>query len=220
MNPETLPCVLLTGFEPFDGEPVNASWEVVRALEGATLGGHRIVTRCLPSTFTKAFATLESAMREQDPAAVVAVGQAGGRGKISLERVAINLIDARIPDNDGAQPIDEPVVPGAPNAYFSTLPIKAMLLALQEAGHPAEISYTAGSYVCNQVFFALCHALRERPDIPAGFVHLPFLDIQAPRHPGKPSLRTETLVEALKVMLHAVFDPPRVVPGTSAGTEA
>lgn len=211
--------ILLTGFEPFDGEPVNASWEAVRQLEGADIGGRRVVTLCLPSAFGGAFPRLEAAMRELDPVALIAVGQAGGRDKISLERVAVNLIDARIPDNDGLQPIDEPVVPGGPNAYFSGLPIKAMLVALQAAGYPAEISYTAGSYVCNQVFYALCHALRERPEVAGGFVHVPFLDNQAPRHPGKPTIHTDILVGALRVMLGVVSDPPAAVPGVSAGRE-
>ena len=214
------PSVLVTGFEPFDGEPVNASWESVRVLDGAMLAGHRVVACCLPVTFAGAVAALEGAVHAHAPAAVVAVGEAGGRERISLERVAINLIDARIPDNAGDRPIDVPVVPEGPAAYFSTLPLKPMLLALESAGLPAEISHSAGTYVCNQVFYALCHALRERPGVPAGFVHVPYLDSQAARHPGEPWLHADTVVEALRVLLRAAVDPPAATPGLSGGSVA
>lgn len=215
MNHDTLPCMLLTGFEPFAGEPVNASWDAVRALHGATVGGHRVVTRCLPTVFADAPAALEAAMRELDPAAVIAVGQADGRETISLERVAINLIDARIPDNQGAQPIDQPVLPGGPAAYFSTLPLKPMLAALHQADIPAEISHTAGTYVCNQLFYSLCHTLREQPRIPAGFVHVPLNTAQAPRHPGMPTLDPDILITALRLIARAAVNPSLAAPGTS-----
>ena len=220
MSYDVLPRVLLTGFEPFDGEPVNPSWETVRVLDGAIIDGHRVAARCLPTAFAGAAGALQAALREHDPVAVIAVGQAGGRAQISLERVAINLIDARIPDNTGAQPIDEPVVADGPAAYFSTLPLKAMLQALRGAGIPAEISHSAGTYVCNQVFYLLRHALRQRPEVPAGFVHIPYFPEQAARHPGAPSLGQVTLAEALEVMLRSVLDPPATASGVSAGREA
>ncbi|CAM5565392.1 Pyrrolidone-carboxylate peptidase OS=Rhodanobacter lindaniclasticus OX=75310 GN=pcp PE=3 SV=1 [Rhodanobacter lindaniclasticus] len=141
----TLPRILLTGFDPFGGETVNPSWEAARALHGRRIGGHRVVARQMPTQFAASLRLLRAALRETTPAIVLGVGQAGGRTQLSLERVAINLQDARIPDNAGAQPIDEPVIAGAPAAYFSTLPLKAMLAALHEAGVPTGISHTAGT---------------------------------------------------------------------------
>jgi len=219
MHAATLPTILLTGFEPFDGASVNASWEAVCRLDGANLGGHRVVSRCLPTVFDKADGELEAALVELDPVAVIAVGQADGRDRVSLERVAINLVDARIADNDGAQPVDRPVLPGGPAAHFSTLPLKPMLAALHAANIPAELSCTAGTFVCNHLFYMLCHALRVRPEVPAGFVHVPLLDSQAAGHPGMPSMSCQMLVEALVVLVRAVIDPPPVPPGMSTGRE-
>lgn len=172
------PCCLLTGFEPFDGDAVNPSWQIAQALHGQRLHGTRVVAEQLPCTFDGAIGTLRAALHRHRPRLVMALGQAG-RSVISLERVAINVIDARIPDNAGAQPIDEPVQAGAPAAHFSTLPIKAMLAALREAGIAAEVSQTAGTFVCNQVFYGLMQALRRRPGVRGGFVHVPLLPEQA-----------------------------------------
>ena len=172
------PCCLLTGFEPFDGDAVNPSWQIAQALHGQRLHGTRVVAEQLPCAFDGAIGTLRAALRRHRPRLVMALGQAG-RSVISLERVAINVIDARIPDNAGAQPIDEPVQAGAPAAHFSTLPIKAMLAALREAGIAAEVSQTAGTFVCNQVFYGLMQALRRRPGVRGGFVHVPLLPEQA-----------------------------------------
>ncbi len=130
-------------------------------------------------------------MDEVKPALVLCVGQAGGRAQLSLERVAINVDDARIPDNAGACPIDAAIATDGPAAYFTTLPIKAMLAALREAGFPAEVSQTAGTYVCNHVFYGLMHALRHDQSVPGvrgGFIHIPYSPEQAAHHPGAPSL--------------------------------
>ena len=180
--------VLLTGFAPFDGEAVNPSWQAVRALDGETLAGHRVVAAELPTEFAASLRVLRGLLRKTNPRLAIAVGLAGGRDGISLERVAINVVDARIPDNAGAQPVDAPVVRGGPAAYFSTLPIKAALAALQREAIPAHISQTAGTYVCNAVFYALMHAAKRRAGLRAGFVHVPYLPEQARRHaaPGMP----------------------------------
>ncbi|TXH72035.1 MAG: pyroglutamyl-peptidase I, partial [Lysobacteraceae bacterium] len=154
------PVVLLTGFEPFGGERRNPSWEAVRRLRGARIAGHRVVVARLPVAFADSLPVLRRALREYRPALTICIGQAGGRARISLERVALNLIDARIPDNTGAQPVDKPVVVDGPAAYFGSLPVKAMLVALDAAGFSAELSHSAGTYVCNQVFYGLMHALR------------------------------------------------------------
>lgn len=194
------PVVLLTGFDPFGNETINPSWEAVKALDGAEIHGHRIVAAQLPTAFGRSRRTLRAALARHAPALVVCVGQAGGRDAISLERVAINVDDARIADNDGAQPVDVPVVRGGPAAHFSTLPIKAMRDALRDAGLPAEISQTAGTFVCNHVFFALMHALARSPrGARGGFVHIPYLPEQAAKHPGAPSLPLEALVRGLRI---------------------
>ncbi|MDQ2971755.1 MAG: pyroglutamyl-peptidase I, partial [Pseudomonadota bacterium] len=141
--------ILLTGFTPFAGETINPSWQAARALDGKIIEGHRVVAVELPTTFDGTPALLRRALRSTNPRVAIATGLAGGREGISLERVAINLIDARIPDNAGVQPVDASVIEGAPSAYFSSLPVKAMLAAMQSAGVPAELSFSAGSYVCN-----------------------------------------------------------------------
>ncbi|MCK7594872.1 pyroglutamyl-peptidase I [Pseudomarimonas salicorniae] len=200
----SLPRVLLTGFEPFDGEAVNPSWEAVQAHEGREIAGHRIETLCLPVCFGESLGALRRALRRR-PALVLAVGQAGGRAAIGIERVAINVDDARIPDNAGAQPIDCPVIRGAPAAYFARLPIKALRAELVAAGIPAEISHSAGTFVCNHVFFGLMHALRRRPGVRAGFVHVPYSPAQAARHPGAPSLPVERVSAALERMVEVAL---------------
>ena len=134
-----------------------------QALHGREIGGHRVVGAQLPTVFHDSLAELEALLSRYRPVLVVCTGLAGGRGALSLERVAINVADARITDNAGAQPIDHPVVPGGPAAYFSTLPIKAMLAALHEAGVAAEVSQTAGTFVCNHLFYGLMHLLASRP---------------------------------------------------------
>jgi pyroglutamyl-peptidase len=196
--------VLLTGFEPFDGEAENPSWEAVRALEGREVAGHRIEVLCLPVAFGSSLRKLRAALRRH-PALVLAVGQAGGRSAVCMERIAINLDDARIPDNAGLQPIDRPVIRGAPAAYFARLPLKAMRAALLEHGIPAEISHSAGTFVCNHVFFGLMHALRSRPGVRAGFVHVPYAPAQIARHPGAPSLALNLMSRALALLIEVAL---------------
>src|SRR5262249_13232437 len=144
-----------------------------RALDGATIAGHRVVGKMLATEFAKTGTVLDALVREHRPALVLALGLADRRSSISLERIAVNLIDARIPDNSRLQPVDVRVVENAPNAYFSTLPVKAMLARLREAGIPAELSQTAGTFVCNQTFFMLMHLLASHPGTRGGFVHVP-----------------------------------------------
>lgn len=205
MSAARRPTVLLTGFAPFDGEAVNPSWQAVQILHGRHVAGHRIVARQLPVEFGASLKELRAAIRETKPSLVLCVGQAGGRGTMSLERVAINVDDARIPDNAGARPIDTAIVEDGPAAYFTGLPIKAMLAALRDAGIPAEVSQTAGTYVCNHVFYGLMHALRNRR-IRGGFVHIPYSPEQAAHHPGAPSLPVETVVHGLRVALQVALE--------------
>jgi len=204
MPTPALPQVLLTGFAPFGGESVNPSWQAVAALEGEVIAGHRVRTRCLSVEFGTAIDELQRAIRSTRPALVLCLGQAGGRPAMSLERVAINVDDARIPDNAGARPIDRPIEPRGPAAYFTDLPIKSMLAALRQASIPAEVSQTAGTFVCNHVFYGLMHALRRRT-ARGGFIHIPYSPEQAAAHPGAPSLEVATVQEGLRLALQVAL---------------
>jgi pyroglutamyl-peptidase len=175
--------ILVTGFEPFGGQSLNPSWEVARALHGLTLPGAQVTAVQLPCVFAQALPVLQQALATHSPDIVLALGQAEGRCDFSVERVAINVMDARITDNAGAQPIDVPVIARGPAAYFSTLPIKSLVAGLKAAGFPASVSQTAGTFVCNQVFYALQHTLAGQ-GVHSGFVHLPLLPEQAAHWPG------------------------------------
>jgi pyroglutamyl-peptidase len=194
--------ILLTGFEPFGGEGVNPSQAIVAALSGTTVAGCEVAGVTLPCEFGRAASELAQAIDRLRPSLVLALGQAGGRADLSLERIAINVDDARMPDNAGAAPIDLPVVAGGPAAYFTTLPVKAMVAALRAAGLPASVSQSAGTYVCNHVFYALQHRLAGS-GVRSGFMHLPLLPEQAARQPGQPSLPLQTLLEGVRVALAA-----------------
>ncbi len=197
--------VLVTGFDPFGGEAINPSGEAVKRLDGREIGGARVVARILPATFAGSGPALGRAIDEVGPDIVIAVGQADGRTALSLERVAINVQDARIPDNDGAKPVDEPVVAGGPAAYWSSLPIKAMAAALRQEGIPAEISQTAGTFVCNHLFYSLAHVIAtRRPGLRGGFIHIPLLPEQAARNPAKyGSMSLATIVAGLEIAVAA-----------------
>ncbi len=191
--------VLMTGFAPFGGEPVNPSWQAV-----SLLGARRddIAAVELPCEFAASRPALLAAVEEHRPSLVVCVGQAGGRLDVTPERVAVNLIDARIPDNAGEQPVDVPVVPGGPAAYFTTLPVKACVAAIRAAGVPASVSHTAGTYVCNQVFYGLMHLLSTTPDVRGGFVHVPFSPEQvAASGKAAPSLGVDRIADALEALV-------------------
>jgi pyroglutamyl-peptidase len=195
--------VLLTGFEPFGGETINPSWLAVKALHGRKMLGRTVVAAQLPTVFDDSLRVLNKLLLEHQPELVVCVGQAGGRHAMSLERVAINVNDAPIADNAGAQPIDTPVVRRAPVAYFTTLPIKAMLAALHRENIRAEVSQTAGTFVCNHVFYGLMrmlatnHALRHTR---GGFVHVPWLPEQ-----GAPHMSLDDLVRGLRAALRCAL---------------
>ncbi|KQV51195.1 pyroglutamyl-peptidase I [Duganella sp. Root336D2] len=197
--------VLLTGFEPFNKEPINPAWETVRALDGWGERGFRVVARQLPCVFGDANAAMAALIDELQPALVIAVGQAGGRVDLSVERVAINVDDAPIKDNAEQQLVDEPIVRGGPAAYFSTLPIKAIVAALRAAGLPASVSQTAGTFVCNHVFYGLMHAVSGRSGVKAGFIHTPYLPEQAARHPGAASMSLEQMTEGLRISIRTAL---------------
>jgi pyroglutamyl-peptidase len=208
---------LVTGFAPFAGDALNPSAEIARKLHGEILDGMYVVGAVLPTEFARSLSTLESLIQLHHPAVVVALGLAGGRGEISLERVAINLIDARIADNAGAQPIDEAVIADAPTAYFSSLPLKALLLHLRTLGIPVAISHSAGTFVCNQVFFGLAHLLATRyPAVIGGFVHVPYLPQQA-RNNGAASMALDMQIAAIRAIVETVLKA-HATPFISGGT--
>jgi pyroglutamyl-peptidase len=197
------PWLLLTGFEPFGGDAVNPSWELAQRMDGEMLGGWRVRALCLPCSFAAAPPALAAALAGR-PSAVLSLGLAGSRSALSVERVAVNLMDARIPDNAGLQPVDEAIVPGGPAARFSRLPVKAMVHAARQAGVPAELSFSAGSFVCNQVFYQLLHALRRRPLVPAGFVHVPWATGMGPAGGEGSALPLDEQLRGLRAMLACV----------------
>jgi pyroglutamyl-peptidase len=205
--------LLVTGFEPFGGDAVNPSELVAAALHGQTLhgGGQRatVVAQRLPCAFGVAQRVLAGAIEEFQPAVVLSLGLAAGRAGLTPERVAVNLADARIADNAGAQPCDQPVAPEGPAAYFTTLPVKAMVAAMRAAGAPAELSLSAGSFVCNEIFYALMHTLALRRGAArcrAGFMHLPLLPAQAQGPAGvRPSVALDLQVAAVSAALAAVL---------------
>lgn len=174
--------ILVTAFDPFGGAPTNPALEIMRALPTA-IGGAKIIKRQVPTVFTKAIEAATSAIDEFAPSAVISLGLAGGRSGISVERVAININDARIPDNEGNSPIDQPIDPAGPPAYFATLPVKAMVNAMREVGVEASVSNSAGTFVCNNIMYGvLNHLARAGRPIPAGFVHVPFTPDLARSH--------------------------------------
>lgn len=191
---------LVTGFAPFAGDAINPSFEAVRHLP-ARIGRLEVITAELPTSFAQAPKRLKALMKAEQPDIVLCVGLAADRGAVNIERVAINLCDARIADNDGAQPRNRAIVAGGPSAYFSTLPVTRILQALERAGVAAELSLSAGAFVCNQVFYQLMHAEARRGqghDIKcAGFIHVPAL----PKGKAEQEVKLNELVRALTIAL-------------------
>jgi pyroglutamyl-peptidase len=194
---------LVAGFEPFGGSTINPSAQAAQALDGQVIGGARLAGTVLPVDGQLGPRRMLEALHDCRPDGVVCLGEASERAVLSIERVAINLRDYRIPDNSGRQVVDEPVVPGGPAAYFATLPVRKILQALLEAGIPAELSLSAGTYLCNQVMYHLLHdlAVNERK-IPAGFIHLPALPQQAAGAPRpQPSMGLETTLAGIRTAI-------------------
>ena len=214
--------LLVTGFEPFDGHQLNVSWELARRLSGSPVGQTRWVGERLPCRFEACIQALTLSVERHQPCAVLCLGQAEGRARISLERVAVNLRDARIADNGGYQPVDEPVIPTGPYAYPARLPLRQLVTALAAAGHPIELSNTAGTFVCNDLFYGLMHFTRDQ-DLPAGFVHLPILPQQgralserSVARDDAPLAQGATPTLSLEVQLAAMHDLGALLVGASA----
>lgn len=195
--------MLLTGFEPFAESPVNSSWDAVQRLAGTWSGPHELIARRLPVAFGSAGRRLMEHVALHTPDAVVAVGVAEGRRAVTPERVAINLRDARIPDNAGRRPVEVPCRVGGPDAYFSTLPVSKIVAALNEAGIPAEASLSAGTYVCNDTFYALQHALVGL-GVASGFIHVPATP-QMGLGDDVPTLTTDQIAQALGIAIDVIL---------------
>lgn len=190
---------MVTGFDPFGGDKINPALEAVKKLDGRKIDDIAIVAVEVPTVFHESIKAAVQAIERHQPAAVICVGQAGGRTQITPERVAINIDDARIPDNRGNQPVDEPIVPAGPAAYWSRLPIKRMVQEMHKAGIPAAVSNTAGTFVCNHLFYGIMDYLERRaPQIRGGFVHIPYLPEQTLANHA-PSLSLEMIVRGLEI---------------------
>lgn len=193
--------VLITGFEPFGGEIVNPALEAVMKIENK-LDHIDVIKAKLPVVFHQSISVLKQLIESHNPNVVICVGQAGGRTSITLERVGINVDDARIPDNKGNTPVDQKINPDGPDAYFSSLPIKAIVSAINESGIPASVSNTAGTYVCNHILYGLCDLIASSfLNIKGGFMHVPFAPEQVVKNPGQPSMSVENIVSAIETAI-------------------
>ncbi|MPM37095.1 Pyrrolidone-carboxylate peptidase [bioreactor metagenome] len=206
-NLKSVPTILLTGFEPFENDPINPAWEIARALDGEIIAGATVRGVELPCVFGDSIAALDQAIARYQPVLIVALGFAGNRSDITPERVAINLDDARIADNAGRQPVDTQVVEGGPAAYFSTLPIKAMTKAMLDVGVAASVSNTAGTFVCNHIFYAVMHRLAHQaaPGTRGGFIHVPPLPDMQDKNPSNGGMDLATQIKGLRAALHAAM---------------
>lgn len=198
--------ILITGFDPFGGETINPATEAVKGLPD-TINGASIIKLEIPTVYRKSLETIENAVKQHDPDVILSIGQAGGRFDITVERIAMNLDDYRIKDNEGNQPIDEKIYEDGENAYFSNLPIKAMVKAMNDSGVPGSISNTAGSFVCNHVMYGVLYMInKEGGRRRGGFVHIPFLPQQAVGKKNVPTMSKEEVVKGLTAAIEAIVN--------------
>lgn len=199
--------ILLTAFDPFGGSPINPALEAVK-LVADQVAGAEIVKLEVPTVFDKSINTVAAAIEKEQPDAVLCIGQAGGRYDLTPERVAININDARIPDNEGQQPIDTPIFEDGAPAYFTTLPIKAMVKKIREAGLPSSVSNTAGTFVCNHLMYGVLYTLAKRyPNVKGGFMHVPFVPSQTvDRATPAPSMSEQDIARGIEAALTAIVE--------------
>ena len=195
--------VLITGFDPFGGETMNPAWEAVKLLKDE-IGGAQIIKLQIPTVVGKSIQKIHEKMQEIHPDIVISVGQAGGRFGVTPERVAINVTDARIPDNEGNQPIDVPIFEDGDTAYFSNLPVKAMVQAIKHAGYPSVLSNSAGTYICNHVMYGILYYIqKEFPGVRGGFIHVPYATAQVVDKPQTPSMSLAAIAASLEAAVDA-----------------
>ena len=196
--------ILLTAFTPFDGESINPALEAMKLLPDR-IGKLEVLKLEIPTVFGKSARLVLEAIEQEKPDYVLSIGQAGGRAEITPERIAINIDDARIPDNEGNQPVDRPIVPDGENAYFSNLPIKAMVEAMKKEGIPASVSNSAGTYVCNHLLFSVLYYIKKNAlPIKAGFIHVPYIPEQTVNKRDKPSMSLAEIVRGLKASIETI----------------
>lgn len=196
--------ILVTGFDPFGGEPINPAIESVKRLP-KEIEGAEIIALEIPTVVHKSLQVIKDAVKKYEPDMVLSIGQAGGRSDITVERIGINIDDCRIKDNEGNQPIDEPIFEDGPAAYFVNLPIKAMVEEVRKAGIPASVSNTAGTFVCNHVTYGVRHMLElEGKGRKSGFIHIPYLPQQVVDKPGQPSMALDDIVKGLTAAIAAM----------------
>lgn len=196
--------ILVTGFDPFGGESTNPALEAVKKLPETILDAV-IIRLEIPTVFKKSAEVVKEAMIKHQPDVVVNIGQAGGRFSVTPERVAINVDDARIPDNEGNQPIDEVIQPTGQAAYFTQLPVKAMVQRMKDAGFPGSVSNTAGTFVCNHIMYQVQYLIDTQfPNVKAGFIHVPFITAQVVDKPNQPSMSLDDIVQSLEKALEAI----------------
>ena len=196
--------ILITGFDPFGGEAINPAWEAVKLLPSKILDAE-IITLEIPTVFNQSAVVVQAAMTEHQPNVVLNIGQAGGRFGITPERVAINRDDARIPDNEGQQPIDEVIQVTGEAAYFTQLPIKAMVDGIKNSGIPASVSNTAGTFVCNHIMYQVQYLIAtEFPTVKAGFIHVPFIHEQVVNKPNMPSMSIADIAKGLEAAVEQI----------------
>jgi len=201
--------LLLTAFDPFGGEPINPALEAVKKVQDR-IGGMEIEKIMVPTVFGKSVETVAAAIEKSRPDVILCIGQAGGRFDLTPERVAINCDDARIKDNEGNQPIDRAIFPDGENAYFSMLPIKAMVKYIRDAGIPASVSNTAGTFVCNHLMYGVLYTLHKKyPGIRGGFMHVPFVPSQVVNRPSPaPCLSLDDIVKGIEAAIRAIEEHP------------
>jgi pyroglutamyl-peptidase len=198
--------ILVTGFDPFDGESINPALEATRNLPNE-IKGAEIIKKEIPTVFHQSAKVLKQAIETHQPDVVVCVGQAGGRSSVTPERVAINIDDARIPDNQGAQPIDMPIREDGENAYFSSLPVKAMVKKMKEVGVKASVSNSAGTFVCNHIMYQTLYMIDKYfPSLIGGFIHVPFATEQVADKPQYPSMELADITKAIEVGIEAIVE--------------
>lgn len=198
--------VLITGFDPFDDEAINPAWEAVNALPDV-IDGIEVIKVQIPTVFKKSAKKLFETIEAVKPDAVICVGQAGGRFDFNVERIAINVDDARIPDNEGKQPIDEKIFEDGENAYFATLPIKAMVEEARKAGVPASVSNTAGTFVCNHIMYSLLYYIsKNNLNIRGGFIHVPYIAQQVIGKKNMPFMEVATITKGLEASIRSLKD--------------
>jgi pyroglutamyl-peptidase len=204
-EPHAAQVVLVTGFECFGGEKINPSWEICQRLP-RQIAGVRVETCLVPCEFRRSIEAVAEAIQRHRPSMVISLGQAGGRSRIGVERVAINVDDARIPDNAGAQPIDDAIAANGPPAYFATIPVKAMARAIRAAGIPAEVSNSAGTYVCNHVMYGVLHFLAASGHkARAGFIHVPYAEAQVLDKRDVAGMSVESMTRGIVAAIEAAL---------------